>query len=411
MKYIILVFAALLSVFAGAQDKSAMYWSAVQLCIDDPMEFKSFFTGAYANSQLEFFQDVAALVDERGDGLIRRDALAECTEIALSDVKRDNRVKLLVDAFADTPKSCVGGIADGVCEWFAKRKASDEQRKKVCDVVIKRVVAKADGDVDGRFRIAEARRAFLTHQSIFASKPAAASPVASPAIFVKNPLKDENAIDYVELNRSIKWKLTLGMAIHGGVKMRDGASAKHNEMYGAEVDAQRNIWEGRHHNLWLGIGGGYMPKQDLGGIYHVNANVDGMGTDVFRSSRLKAEYGEFRLLLVPEWKVTKKFGVGLRGGVAFDFISLSGRAKAGMRNVIYPVVNHERNSSISESDLVVQAIIGCQAKYIFSKYVGVYFSFDYRLGGDALVDKRVENDDIRVDLDGWQLGVGVAGEF
>lgn len=137
-------------------------------------------------------------------------------------------------------------------------------------------------------------------------------------------------------------------------------------------------------------------------------------------TRVDLAYGEFRLLLVPEWKVTERLSLGSRLGVAFDWVNAHASSRRDWRWKLDVCVQHPRGmeptverdgdsgstrGSDAQTAFAAQAIMGLQATYMFTDHFGAYANVDYRCGGD--VDFRFAS----LDLDGWYAGVGVTVAF
>ena len=106
------------------------------------------------------------------------------------------------------------------------------------------------------------------------------------------------------------------------------------------VDAPLGVWQNDMFNIWAGIGGTFCPRQEVSDGFGSkrtqtshDVSTDGSTVVDFNygeesRSSLDMGYGEFRRLLVPEWKVTDALSLGVRLGVAFDWINAkySGRS-------------------------------------------------------------------------------------
>ena len=232
------------------------------------------------------------------------------------------------------------------------------------------------------------------------------------------------------------WRVTVGGFGRGHMKAKvDGMGSDRFTAYGADLDFQYNVWQNKDFNLWAGIGGTFCPRQDASGGFggsrtqstH-NVSDDGSTTIDFNyneSNRGKLDlgYGEFRMMLVPEWKVTDDFALGVRVGAAFDWInakySQTQNWAWNQTTVIdVPPYVHETlelgdsgssSTSDSETKFAAQAILGLQATYMFTDYVGLYANFDWRLGGETKFS--TEAGDYKVDMSGYYWGAGVVVSF
>ena len=104
------------------------------------------------------------------------------------------------------------------------------------------------------------------------------------------------------------WRMTIGGVARGSMKGKIGIFSERCEAYGADLDVQYKAFSAGDFNLWTGIGGSYIPEQRMGkmSFYELdNSDPDVTREDGGRGS-LDVAYGELRLLLVPEWQITKR---------------------------------------------------------------------------------------------------------
>ena len=233
------------------------------------------------------------------------------------------------------------------------------------------------------------------------------------------------------------WRLTVGGFGRGNIKTSiRGMGSDHVEVYGADLDLQYSVWQNDMFNIWLGVGGTFCPRQDVS---------DGFGSSRTQSTRdvstdgstvidfnygeesrgsLDMGYGELRFLLVPEWKATDSLSLGVRLGVAFDWINAkySGHQNWAWNQqtaIDIPPYVHDVSSlsdsgsngtSGSETKFAAQGIIGLQATYLFFENFGLYANVDWRLGDETdfnFGDGRRAS----VDMSGWYWGVGAVVSF
>lgn len=249
------------------------------------------------------------------------------------------------------------------------------------------------------------------------------------------------AEDPVELEReeglANNWRLTIGGFGRGHMQSKiRGFGSERVTAYGVDLDLQYNVWQNRDFNLWAGIGGTFCPRQKMSGSYKASSSRsehevsdDGYTTYDFNYSEaaradVELGYGECRLMLVPEWKVTDSFALGARVGVAFDWIN----AKCSTRRnwawnstfdlnipgLMHDVDEDSDSGSSSHSDtqteFAAQAILGVQATYMFTDWIGLYGNFDWRLGGDTDFNMG-GSQKLTVDMSGWYWGVGAVVSF
>lgn len=233
------------------------------------------------------------------------------------------------------------------------------------------------------------------------------------------------------------WRITVGGFGRGNMKTTlKGMGDDRVTAYGVDLDVQYNIWQNENFNIWGGIGGTFCPSQNVSGGFGTRSSEsthevseDGSTTVDFDSSTdsradVELGYGEFRMMLVPEWKVTDAFALGFRAGVAFDWINAKTNGRQDWNWNQHTVIDippyvHEvidlgdagsSGFSDSQTEFAAQAILGLQATYMFTDWVGLYANFDWRLGGETDF-KMANNQELSVDMSGWYWGVGAVVSF
>lgn len=200
------------------------------------------------------------------------------------------------------------------------------------------------------------------------------------------------------------------------------AAGEKGSLFGADIDLYFNIWRIPQFNWWVGIGGGWAPEReffsDSSSITYKNVNTLGTDLDVNHARDLKTGYGELRLMTVPEWNLTDWISVGLRLGVAFDFVSVKGRNFEGRTTRMGPLATAFgeipipddyrviRNDSYDTDKMSVAGIIGLQATAMPWENFGLYGSVDARLGGDVDIGA-----DEKVEMNSLQWNVGIVYQF
>lgn len=187
------------------------------------------------------------------------------------------------------------------------------------------------------------------------------------------------------------WRLGLSGFARSGVRLSmDGFGSGRTSLYGADLDLQYSLGGRGPYGLWLGIGGSYCPRQD--DVFDRGSRL----ADV--RGRLDLDYGEFRLMTVPHWRMTDDLSLGLRLGVAFDWLtvssSLDGDGMAG---------------SGDDTRFLAQGIVGVQATYRLTDAIGLSSHADWRHGGTA--EFETDTGSSSADLSGWHYGVGVVITF
>lgn len=233
------------------------------------------------------------------------------------------------------------------------------------------------------------------------------------------------------------WRLTVGGFGRGGMKASvPGMGSDRVEAYGADLDVQYGVWQDERFSLWAGIGGTFCPRQKASDGFcnartQASHDVSADGStvidfDYHESNRgsLDLGYGEFRLLLVPEWKATDALSLGVRLGAALDWLNAkcTGRKDWAWRQrtaidippYVHDVLDEAGTGSDGESasgtKFAAQGIVGVQATYLFTESLGLYANVDWRLGGKTDFDF---GDDAcaSVDMSGWCWAVGAVVSF
>ena len=202
---------------------------------------------------------------------------------------------------------------------------------------------------------------------------------------------------------SQSWRLTVGGFGRGSMTLRPvGMPRKHFEMYGVDADVQFKAYETEKFNFWTGVGFGWAPNQR---VYNVT-EVTSIGGGFYAVDKEKndLQYGELRLMAVPEWKVTDDFMLGLRLGVAFDWTRCKNHWSGGVPGIAMA------EGSDTYSDFVAQGIVGLQGTYMFMENVGLYAAIDWRGGSDPTLKKN-GNTYGKLSMDGWYASAGVVVGF
>jgi len=187
------------------------------------------------------------------------------------------------------------------------------------------------------------------------------------------------------------WRLGIGGFGRGGIQTgMDGLGSDRTSVYGAEMDLQYGLLRRGPYDLWLGVGGAYCPRQ--GDAFDGNSQL------AAAQGQMELGYGELRLLTVPQRRVTEDLSLGLRMGVAFDWLNAKSSVSSGA-------------SAFSESDtrFAAQGLIGVQATYLLTDRLGLYSNVDWRLGGET--EFETDAGKSTVDMSGWFWGVGAFFSF
>ncbi len=216
------------------------------------------------------------------------------------------------------------------------------------------------------------------------------------------------------------WRLSIGGLARGSMKASAGDfGSKRCEAYGADLDIQYRAFSAGDFSLWAGVGGTYIPKQRIASMSDCEIDTEDADVTIETNERgsMDVATGEFRMMLVPEYAITKRWTVGARAGVAFDWVratlkaSMWGKTEvhiSGLPSRVAPFGPYSESERFTE--FVTQAILGLQTTYMFTDNLGLYANIDYRCGGDVKFSKDGEQW-AKLNMDGWCAGVGVVFMF
>ena len=208
----------------------------------------------------------------------------------------------------------------------------------------------------------------------------------------------------VEEGGSQSWRLSVGGFGRGSMRMRPlGMPGERFEMYGVDADVMFKTYQTDKFDFWAGVGFGWAPNQR---VYNETVVTPiGGGFSAVNSEKNDLQYGELRLMVVPEWKMTDDFSLGVRLGVAFDWTRCKNKWEGG----IVPG-GAVAGDSETYSDFLAQGIVGLQGMYMFSDNLGLYAAIDWRGGSDP----TLKNNGLtygKLSMDGWYSGVGLVVQF
>ncbi len=214
------------------------------------------------------------------------------------------------------------------------------------------------------------------------------------------------------------WRISVGGTARGSMKARvDDSYSARFETYGVDLDLQYRAFSAGDFNLWAGLGGTYTPKQHIG--TETYAEIDNSGAPVataenYAVGKMDLASGEFRLMLVPEYALTKRWTIGARIGVAFDWLQASykytiwGVTSQPLDGVRVPYGPY--TETCNDTQFLAQAILGLQTTYMFTDNLGLYANIDYRCGGDVSFKEDGE-EFAKLNMNGWVAGVGAVLSF
>lgn len=239
------------------------------------------------------------------------------------------------------------------------------------------------------------------------------------AAFVAGLIGLAEANELQEENDSQNWRITAGGFARGSMKAKIGNLSDRVELYGADLDFYYRAVEADKFSLWAGIGGAFMPEQDAGKVSFYEKDTSDPYTTIELGGKGEFDvgYGEFRMMLVPEYEIIEDWTVGARLGVAFDWLRGRGSfstwsetniAIPGIPSTTIPVGSSGKSENYSA--FVAQAILGLQTTYLVTDNFGIYAAIDYRVGGEAEFKKSGEKY-AELDMNGWYAGAGVVVQF
>ena len=228
--------------------------------------------------------------------------------------------------------------------------------------------------------------------------------VAAAAIAIGAFAQDQDKTENGSSSQS--WRLTVGGFGRGSMTMRPAdMPGGRFEMYGVDADAQFNAYETEKFNLWTGVGFGWAPNQN---VYKKSETRTLPGATAVNSEKNDLQYGEVRLMAVPEWKATDSLAFGLRLGAAFDWTRCKNHWDG---SVTIPLVGTFGDSGADTyTQFLVQGIAGLQGTYMFTDNFGLYAAVDWRGGGEHMLKKNHENYG-KLDMDGWYASCGAVFAF
>ncbi len=152
-----------------------------------------------------------------------------------------------------------------------------------------------------------------------------------------------------------------------------GWGGDHGDLYGVGADVQFNLLSEESFNLWLGLGGSWMPEQDFVDYRFSTPSMSGLTLAMLTD--LSAY--DVRLMLIPEWQITENFAVGLRAGVGVTHFEWESTAQIG-----FSKVGELYSFKEDHHDLTLQGILGLQMSWMLTDNVGIYAYCDGRFGED-----------------------------
>lgn len=185
----------------------------------------------------------------------------------------------------------------------------------------------------------------------------------------------------------------------------DGGKKAHTELYGIGLDVQYKLLEKDGFNLWLGLGGRYLPEQDVMDSRLTAVDPD-LKIDYARKIEMKAY--DLRLMLIPEWELTSSFALGARVGLGCTHYrgKVKHRIDVEINDDPNPPITVSESLAVSFSETELQGILGLQATWMLSDRIGLYAYGDGIIGGDVEI-----TEDCTVDGFAVEAGIGLTISF
>lgn len=181
---------------------------------------------------------------------------------------------------------------------------------------------------------------------------------------------------------------------------------EHAHLYGMGLDVQFNLLPAEKFNLWLGLGGRYMPEQEL--MDYSQTWSDSFSTMTYKG-KVDIEAYDLRVMLIPEWAITPSVALGVRAGIGFTHYR-GKLTETSTVNVPSIAVSTSSSSAVSFSDTQFQGILGLQATWMLTDHIGIYAYGDGIIGGDA--DFTVNGEKAgSLDSTAFEAGLGVTITF
>lgn len=198
----------------------------------------------------------------------------------------------------------------------------------------------------------------------------------------------------------------------------EGVGKTHGEVYGAGIDLLTKVYETENFRLWAGIGGAFTPNQDFASKSLGIIDDDGITRqEDYVKAEIEVAGGELRFMLEPEYDITESWSVGLRAGVAFDWVRMRGKATVSGTTIIAvpgmiptEIPYGPESESATCTRFVAQGLVGAHTTYMLTENLGLTAAVDYRAGNDATFKKSGEKFG-KLSLDGIYWGVGAVYNF
>lgn len=231
--------------------------------------------------------------------------------------------------------------------------------------------------------------------------------MAAAAMAQEAPVTAEQEYEGVDRGN---WRLTVGGFARGSMRMKSegntGFTGKRIEGYGAETDLMFKPYEEGRFRLWTGLGLGWMPNRE---VYSARVETPTLvpGVTAFYGEKISLQYGEMRLLVVPEYALTDDLALGLRLGAALDWVRARNKICYGLAGGFAP----SSDSMIERyNTFTAQGIVGIQATYMITGNLGVYLGVDGRVGPEKTFKTRGMHA-AKLDMTGWQAQAGLTLGF
>lgn len=160
----------------------------------------------------------------------------------------------------------------------------------------------------------------------------------------------------------------------------DGVGGEHGELWGMGLDMRLNLLPKEHFNLWLGLGVDWAPEQDFANCaYTERGGFIGYEYAYVMTDKLRLSSYGARVMLIPEWKVSSSFALGLRLGLGIDHL----RGELSEHWVYSDDFGTDHGTDCyKSSDNLLVGIVGVQATWGITEHFGLFGYVDGRFSGD-----------------------------
>lgn len=160
----------------------------------------------------------------------------------------------------------------------------------------------------------------------------------------------------------------------------DGVGRDRGELWGMGLDVQFNLLPKERFNLWLGVGTSYVPEQELCTLDRTESAYGATGST---HEKLEVESYDFRVMLIPEYKVCDALALGLRLGVGVGHTKVK---ESWTQTLSYAGDTFGAGGTNENSDTSLIGIVGLQATWNVTDHFGLFAYADGHFGADTDIE-------------------------